>query len=137
MSNGIKLVYAVLVALAVAWTMVFLIDTLAAQLLPLPPGVNPLDVDDLKRALEAGEIPFAGMALVLCGWFLAAFAGGRVASRMGGKQGAVIVFALLFTAVVVVNLFSSPHPIWMWLGGCLGVPLLALGAAGDGITIRR
>ena len=129
-------IYAVLAALAVAWTITFLIETLASRMLPLPPGVNPLDAEALKRALEAGEIPISAMVLVLCGWLLAAYAGGVISHRIAAKAGAVLVFAVLFTTVVVLNLNSSPHPTWMWIGGCLGVPLVALGAAGDSITIR-
>jgi len=137
MSNTGRRIYAVLAALAVAWTIVFLIETLANRMAPLPPGVNPLDSDQLKRALEAGEIPFSSLALVLGGWLLGAYAGGTVAARLGGPGKAALVFTMLFTTVVVVNLLALPHPIWMWIGGCLGVPLLALGAAGDSITIRR
>ena len=136
MAHTGRRIYAVLVALAVAWSIVFLIETLAGRMLPLPPGVNPLDADQLKRALEAGEIPFSSMALVLGGWLLGAYAGGTVATRLGGSRTAVLGFTVLFTTVVVVTLLSSPHPTWMWIGGCLGVPLLALGAAGDSITIR-
>lgn len=136
MSQIGKRVYAVLAALAVAWSIVFMIETLSGRMMPLPPGVSALDSDQLKKAIEAGEIPFSAMLLVLCGWLLAAYAGGKTASRLGGKVGAVLVFTVLFTAIIVVNLLALPHPTWMWIGGCLGVPLLALGAAGDSITIR-
>jgi len=136
MRNVGRWLYGVLAALAVAWTITFLIETLASRMLPLPPGVNPLDADDLKRALEAGEIPISAMVLVLCGWLLAAYAGGVISHRIASKSGAVLVFTVLFTTVVVLNLISIPHPTWMWIGGCLGVPLVALGAAGDSITIR-
>lgn len=136
MSNVGRRIYAVLAALAVAWSIVFLVETLSGRMMPLPAGVNPLDADQLKRAIEAGEVPFSAMLLVLGGWLLGAYAGGTVASRLGGKVRAVLVFAILFTTVVVLNLLAMPHPTWMWIGGCLGVPLLALGAAGDSITIR-
>jgi hypothetical protein len=128
-------IYGVLAALAVAWTIVFLITTLSDQMIPLPPGVNPLDPEDLKRALEAGEIPISGMLLLLCGWLLGAYAGGIISHRIAGKRGAVLVFTVLFTTLIVVNLMALPHPAWMWIGGCLGVPLVALGASGDSLTI--
>lgn len=136
MSSTGRRIYGVLVALAVSWTIVFLIETLSSQMLPLPPGVNPLDPDDLKRALEAGEIPISGMVLLLCGWLLAAYAGGIISHRIAGKGGAVLIFTVLFTTLIVVNLLALPHPTWMWIGGCLGVPLVALGASGDSLTIR-
>jgi hypothetical protein len=136
MTNFGRRVYAVLAALAVAWSIVFMIETLSGRMMPLPAGTNALDADQIKRALEAGEVPFSAMLLVLCGWLLAAYAGGKTASRLGGRVGAVIVFTVLFTTIIVLNLLALPHPTWMWIGGCLGVPLLALGAAGDSITIR-
>lgn len=136
MTNLGKRIYAVLAALAVAWSIVFLIETLSGRMMPLPAGVNPLDSDEIKKALEAGEIPFSALLLLLCGWLLAAYAGGKTASRLGGKVGAVLVFTVLFTTIIVLNLLALPHPTWMWIGGCLGVPLVAFGAAGDSITIR-
>lgn len=136
MSGFGRLVYAILASLAVAWSIVFLIEIFAGRMLPLPAGVNPLDAEELKQALEAGEIPFAPLILVLCGWWLAAYAGGTIAARLGGRGPAVLGFAVLFTGVVVMNLMTAPHPTWMWIAGCAGVPLLALGAAGNGITIR-
>ena len=96
MSNTGRRIYAVLAALAVAWTIVFLIETLANRMAPLPPGVNPLDSDQLKRALEAGEIPFSSLALVLGGWLLGAYAGGTVAARLGGPGKAALVFCALY-----------------------------------------
>ncbi|MEO5800636.1 MAG: hypothetical protein ABIZ70_04160 [Gemmatimonadales bacterium] len=136
MSNAGRRIYAVLAALAVAWCIVFLVETLSGRMMPVPAGTNTLDADQLKKAIEAGEIPFSAMLLVLGGWLLGAYAGGRTASRLGGKVGAVIVFTVLFTTIIVLNLKAVDHPTWMWIGGCLGVPLLALGAAGDSITIR-
>lgn len=124
----------VVTALVVAGAIVLMIETLANRMVPTPAGTNPLDAEQLKRALEAGEIPFSSLALVLGGWLLGAYAGGTVASRMAGRK-ATILFTILFTTLVVVNLLSLPHPTWMWIGGVLGVPLLALGASGDSITL--
>lgn len=124
----------VITALVVAGAIVLMIETLANRMVPVPVGTNPLDAEQLKRALEAGEVPFSSLALVLGGWLLGAYAGGTVASRLAGNK-AVIMFTVLFTTLIVVNLLSLPHPTWMWAGGVLGVPLLALGASGDSITL--
>jgi uncharacterized membrane protein YdcZ (DUF606 family) len=31
---------------------------------------------------------------------------------------------------------AFPHPTWMWIGGALGTPLVAIGAAGGQISLR-
>lgn len=120
---------AVIVATGAAVLVVRLLMELAQQV-SMPPGVA------YRTALERGEVPFASFALVLCGWWLAAYAGSRIAAGIGKSRGTTLIFAFLFTAVIVRQLLLVPHPTWMWIGGALGVPLVALGAAGEFITIR-
>lgn len=130
-------VAAVLVALATGGVIVFLVERLADQLNPSDgTATMPMTTDQIKAALEAGEVPFATLLLVLGGWLLGAYAGGRVASRIGGPGVPVLAFAAIFTAVIISVLLSAPHPLWMWIGGAVGAPILAIGAAGDSITIR-
>jgi uncharacterized membrane protein YdcZ (DUF606 family) len=102
----------------------------------MPPGLDPTNIDQVKAALEKGEFPFASLALVLSGWLLAAYAGSRIAGRIGHARIASLAFTAIFTAVIVHELTLLPHPTWMWIGGALGVPLVALGATGESITVR-
>lgn len=128
MSAAYRRIIAVIVAVVVAYLIIMLLGELAAQV-TMPAGVN------YKTALERGELPFASFGLVLCGWWLAAYAGSRIASRIGRARGSSLSFVLVFTLVIVHELMLAPHPTWMWIGGVLGVPLVALGAAGESITI--
>lgn len=127
---------ALLMAIAVAGVIVFLVDALAHQVIPLPTGMDPTDPGQLKVALEEGEVPWLGMGLMLGGWLLGAYAGGRVAISVGKREWVVMVFAAVFTALVVSYLTSIPNPTWMWIGGALGCPVVAIGAAGTQISVR-
>jgi hypothetical protein len=129
MSAAYRRIIAVIVALVVAIVIIRLLEELAQQV-TMPAGV------DYRTALERGELPFASFALVLCGWWLAAYTGSRIAAGIGRARASSLVFALAFTLVIVRELMLVPHPTWMWIGGALGVPLLALGATGESITIR-
>ena len=135
MSPTIRRLMAVIVACAVAIGIVRLLEQLAHQV-TMPAGLDPTNMDQVKVALERGEFPFASLALVMSGWLLAAYVGGRIAARIGHARVATLGFAIIFTAVIVHDLMQLPHPTWMWLGGALGVPLVALGAAGESITVR-
>ena len=126
---------AVIVGCAAAIGIVRLLEELANQV-TMPPGVNPTNVDQVKLALERGEFPFASLALVLCGWLLAAYAGSRIVGRIGHARIASLAFTAIFTLFVVHELTMLPYDTWMWIGGALGVPLVALGAAGESITVR-
>lgn len=135
MSPPIRRVVAVIVACVAAIGIVRLLEQLAHQV-TMPPGLDPTNIDQVKVALERGEFPFASLALVLCGWLLAAYTGSRIAGRIGRARFASLAFTVIFTSFIVRELTLLPHPTWMWIGGALGVPLVALGAAGESITVR-
>ncbi|MBK6493808.1 MAG: hypothetical protein KA267_02095 [Gemmatimonadales bacterium] len=96
--------------------------------MPYTSGLDATDPAQLKLALEAGELPLLGMVLVLGGWLLGAYAGGRVAISIGKQEWVVMTFAVLFTVGIVMNLLVVPSPTWMWIGGAGATPLFALGA---------
>lgn len=137
MTATLRRILAVVAALLVAGGIVMLIESFSAQLHPLPPGVDPTDPASLGRALEAGQVPFAALALVLSGWLLAAYVGGTIAWRYGRSGSAAVIFAAIFTVGVFTNLQSFPHPLWMWIGGLGGCPLFALGGANRTLTVSR
>ena len=135
MSPPVRRITAIVVACAVAIGIVRLLEELARQV-TMPAGLDPTNLDQVKIALERGEFPFASLALVLSGWLLAAYVGGRISTRIGHARGPTWIFAVIFTAVIVHDLTLLPHPTWMWIAGALGVPLVALGAGGQSITVR-
>ena len=135
MSPPVRRVIAVVVACGGAIGIVRLLEQLAHQV-TMPAGLDPTNIDQVKLALERGEFPFASLALVLSGWLLAAYTGSRIATRIGRARIASLAFTVIFTAFIVRELMLLPHPAWMWIGGALGTPLIALGAAGESITVR-
>lgn len=127
---------AILFAIVIAMGIVYLVETLSHQMMPYAAALDPGNPAQLKSALEAGELPVLGMALILGGWLLGAYAGGRVAATIGREEWVVMTFAGLFTALVVTNLLAMPSPTWMWVGGAGGCPLFAIGAAGSQLSVR-
>jgi len=134
MSPLFRRLIAVIVACAVAIAIVRLLEELAHQV-TMPPGLDPTNMDQVEAALERGEFPFASLALVLCGWLLAAYVGSRIAGRFGRARVASLAFTVIFTGFIIHELTLLQHPSWMWIGGAIGVPLVALGAAGESITL--
>ncbi len=133
MSASTRRIVALLIACALASGVVYLMNHLAAGATARPAGSS----ESLKAALEAGQIPFNSLLLVLGGWLVAAYIGSTVASRLSGERRPAQLFALLFTIAILATQLEAAHPAWMWIGGLLGVPLIALGAAGQSITVRR
>ncbi|MBL0179838.1 MAG: hypothetical protein IPP98_12035 [Gemmatimonadetes bacterium] len=121
-------VSAIICSIVVAGAIVYLVGTLSHQVMPYASGLDATDPAQLKLGLEAGELPLLGMLLVLGGWLLGAYAGGRVAISIGKQEWVVMTFAVLFTVGIVMNLLVVPSPTWMWIGGAGATPLFALGA---------
>jgi len=135
MSGTSRAILGLVVGCGVAVGIVRALEQLANQV-TMPNGLDPTNLDQVKSALERGEFPFASLVLVLSGWLLAAYVGSRIAATVGRARLSVLAFTVLFTTLTIHDLIVLPHPTWMWIGGALGVPLVALGAAGESITVR-
>jgi hypothetical protein len=135
MSPAVRRIVAILVACTVAFVIVDALEHLANQV-SMPAGIDPTNADQVKIALERGEFPFASLALVVAGWLLAAYAGSRIALRIDRARVAPLIFTVIFSVKNIFYLSLFPHPTWMWAGAILAVPLVALGAAGESITVR-
>ena len=135
MTPFLRRTVAVVVACAAAFVIVNVLERLAQQV-SMPAGIDPTNADQVKQALERGEFPFASLALVFAGWLLAAYSGSRIAMRIDRSRVAPLIFAVLFTVKNVYYLSLLPHPTWMWIGAVVAVPLVAMGAAGESITVR-
>ncbi len=135
MTPFLRRLVAVIGALVVAIVIVYAVERVAAGLNPLPPGADISDPRVLKQALEAGEVPFLALLLILAGWYLAAYFGGSMAWRWSRLSSGVWLFALIFTGVIFRELALFPHPTWMWIGGLGGVPLFALGGGNRSLAV--
>lgn len=136
MTPDARRIVALLVACALAFGVVAFIDHIATDSVALAAGSHVSSGAELKTAMEAGQLPFNAQLLVLGGWLVAAYIGSTVAARLTREKGPVQLFTAIFSAATLITLLSASHPTWMWIGGVLGVPAIALGAAGDSITVR-
>ena len=136
MSPGVRRVVALIVSVAVALFIKQLLAHLANQVAPLPATIDLSSKAQVQVAFERGEVATSYLVLIVSGWLLGAFGGGTVVSRIGRSRGPLVLFAMVFTAVTVLDLSMMWHPMWMWLTGVLGVPLFALAAGGESITVR-
>ena len=132
MSATTRRLVALGIACLVAFGVVYLMNHLAASATSRPTGVH----ESLKVVLEEGQLPFSALLLVLGGWLVAAYLGGTVATRLSGERRPAQLFAVILTLAILATQLDATQPTWMWIGGLIGVPLIALGAAGESITVR-
>ena len=127
-------ILAVLGGAVVCGIVIFAVEMVGSRIYPLPPGVDPTDLEALKAA--TADLPPGAYAFVLLGWFLGPFAGSWVASRLAPVSPVLhgMIVAALVASSAILNLVMLPHPAWMWAGplailagGWLGANLAARG----------
>lgn len=112
----------------VAMLVVTAMDALSHSLFPLAVAKSS-SMADIGAALAAA--PFAALAIMAAGWFLAVLIGGAVAIKASRWQPAGWIVAGLILAACVFNGFSIPGvPLWMQIAGVI-LPLLG------GWTVNR
>lgn len=136
MSVVLRNFLAVVIAALITAGIIVLTETLAARALTPPDGTRLSDLEQVKAMLEAGQVPFTHFLLVLGGWLLGAYSGGRAAWRLSRSVTPVWLFAIVFVVGMLSHLSGGDHPTWMWVGG-LGVgPLMVLAGGGESLAIR-
>ena len=103
--------------------LIFAVEALGSRIYPLPPDLDPTDLEALKAATAA--LPAGAYLFVLIGWFVGPLAGSWVAARLA--PGSPLVHGMIVAGLVagsaILNLAVLPHPAWMWVAG----PLVILG----------
>lgn len=117
-------VFAVVAGLAVAALMVGVVEGLSSWFHPLPAGIDYNDRAAVAAAISA--LPATAFMAVLVAWGLGALAGAYAASRIGRHAGIGYLIGVLIGAGAVANLLMIPHPIWMWAGAAIVIPLATL-----------
>ncbi len=138
MSPSFRIIVGFVAAMAVAVGMVWLLEQFSAtNVVPFPAGIDRTDPQAVRKAIEAGMVPYSVLVIVVAGWLLAAYTGGRVAWRMSEHSVTVWAFAIVFTGLLIWMLSQLPYPTWMWIAGGVGAPLFALGGGRrSGVAIR-
>lgn len=119
----IRSILAVLAGLMVFFIAVTVLQGMMVQLYPLPAGIDPNDLEALKRALMG--MPAGAFAVLLAAYAVGAMCGGAVAAAVAGRRKmlhAAIVGGLTMLAGIA-NFARLPHPSWVVL---VGVPLFVV-----------
>ncbi len=128
---------AVLLGAMVAFSVVAMGDAAAGRLFTLPPiaaGTDPVVAKSMMEAAIA-QAPLSAILVMVAGYFVAAFAGGFIARKVGG--GALtqsIIVGLLVLAAVILNFSALRHPTVMV---ALGVLMPLPGAWAGGAVAQR
>ena len=115
----------------IAGIIVMVIGVSATQYLghmidPPPAGLDIWDRESMASYMET--MPTRAVAFVALAWFVGALLGAWVANAIARRAIAGWVIAVLVIVGALLNLFTYPHPAWMWVAG-IGLPLLAAALA--------
>ena len=121
-------VIAVVLGLALALALVIGVEVISSILHPLPPGVDPNDVEVMKE--HVARYPPAGLLLAGLAWGLVTLLSTWLATRLGaGRHPAHgILVGLILLSAAIMNMLMLPYPTWFWIlnlvvfpaGICLG-----------------
>ncbi len=119
-----RLLFALLVGIIVNGALVFGVESLSTLLHPLPAGLDPRNVAQMRDYIESGGVPITGLLMVVFAYAVGAFGGAFVASKLAPNRGLMpaLVIGQISLVFVIINLITFPHPIWMMLASVL-VPL--------------
>ena len=117
----LRRVFALVAGLLVAVVVVGGVEGLSSRLYPLPAGLDYNDREAMTAAIAL--LPAGAFVAVLVAWGLAALAGSWVAVRMGGHAGIGYLIGVLLGTAGIANLLMIPHPLWMWAGAAIVIPL--------------
>jgi hypothetical protein len=105
------------------------VETVSSIVYPLPPGIDPRNMDALRAYMPT--VPAGALYIVLSGWALGTFIGSWLATRLGAERhlaDGLIVGAILL-AGSVANMMTLPHPTWFWIAALIVVPIAAYAGA--------
>lgn len=112
----------VLLGIAVAVGVVFLVELIGHAVLPVPTDYDPMTEEGAARYLR--EAPIAAKLGLVFGWFAGALAGGWMAVRVGRRTWLAWIVAIMIALAGVTNVIMIPHPLWMQ-AAAVAAPLLA------------
>jgi hypothetical protein len=124
----IRSIIGVIVGIFCGGIVVLLLELPGMFLHPPPPGIELLNSDALRAHINS--TPTALKIMVIVAWAVGPFVGALIASWIAGRVRRVhsISIGIVFTVLVLLNLISLPHPIWMWMGLVAPLPMARLGA---------
>src|SRR5437867_1541125 len=95
----------VLTGCAAGIAALFLMEMLSHAIYPLPEGIDPKNLDEMKKLMET--MPMGALLIVLFGGFIAGLVGGIVSSMIAkeNKLMSAMIMAGVLTLLGVMNAF--------------------------------
>ena len=115
-------ILAVVVAMITALAIMMIVEMINSVVI-MPPSADVMkDPDKLREFMANG--PVKAYIIVLIGYFLAAFAGGFIVTKMSRRESPgmtlPIIIGVLLTVGMIGNLFLLPgQPLWFAVAGLL------------------
>jgi hypothetical protein len=85
-------------------------EAIVHALYPFPPGMNPHDMNDIKKFVST--LPVLALLLVLGGWLIGTFLGTYAAARIGRSAVPGYVLGGLLLCAGIANSIIIPQPVW-------------------------
>lgn len=121
--NVLRNIAAVVAGVLAGGMAVAVIEGIAGAIfpIPIPPDQKGNIVEWLKTNMD--KVPFEAMLLVTLAWFAGTLVATVIAGLVAGSRKLLIAFIAgdLMLIVTLINLFSLPHPEWMWPAGIMAV----------------
>lgn len=132
MKSALRAVGAMVLGLFVSFVLVVAVEFFGSVAHPLPPDFGGT-MEEMCRHVE--RFPPWVLGIVIPAWAATAFAGTWLARRMGNGYSYALV-GLVLVAMLVVNLWMLPYPLWFKIGNLVAVPA-AIVAAGRLATRKK
>ena len=112
-----KRFFSVIAGLIAGGIVIYLIQMISARQYPLPPELDPADVEAMKEHIAG--LPVGAFLYIILAWAMGALVGGFIAGIIIREK--AVLYAVIIGAILMsfgfINLIMVPHPVWFWFAG--------------------
>lgn len=123
-----RTILAIVVGVVLGGLVVAMVEAVAHQVYPPPPGVDLSDPEVAREVLASA--PIGALLMVAAAWALGSLAGGWVSARICNphRLAPALIAGGILMAFGLLNLLVLPHPLWFWpVGLIVFIPAAYLG----------
>ncbi len=119
MTPNRKRTTSVIVGILSAMIILMLMESLSSKLFPLPEGIDVKNPQEIIKAINS--MPMSAFLLQLFSYFIAAFVGGLVATKIseGVTKYPQLIVVSIFALMSLVNSVSLGEPIWFTIASVM------------------
>lgn len=136
MNNIIRNVLSIFAGTFVAIVLIALVQAVAHQMYPPPPGFDFSDQEALAELMA--QAPLGAWLMVLLSYAVGTFVGSAVGAKLSAPDGPLrqgLFVAALMLIAGIMNMNAIPHPIWFWMS-CI-VLIIVTGFSGAKLGSAR